>query len=200
MELIILILAFAKDRSADDISIYLAIKNGDSEAFREFFNANYDSLYKFLISRGMSYDEAEELIQKAFVLIWEKRENIDETKSLRAYLFQIAYSRMLNHIKYQSRFTETDHPVENKHHSDTETDINHSELLSHVRAIISDMPDKRGMVFELCFLKQFTYKEAADTMGVSTKTIENHMGQAFKDLRSSLKQIYGKEILSDYKK
>jgi RNA polymerase sigma-70 factor (ECF subfamily) len=46
--------------------------------------------------RGVAKEAAEDLIQKAFIYIWENRTSIDEDKSLRAYLFKIAYSRMLN--------------------------------------------------------------------------------------------------------
>ena len=50
------------------------------------------------------------------------------------------------------------------------------------------MPEKRQQVFRLCFIQEFTYKEAAEFMEVSAKTIENHMSLALKDLRKSLSE------------
>ncbi|PKD43994.1 RNA polymerase sigma factor [Rhodohalobacter barkolensis] len=198
IDLILLILALSKESDMDDIELSIAIRNGDRAAFETFFNRHYDSLYRFLVSRNMNHDEARDLVQRAFIMIWEKRGSIDETKSLRSYLFTIAYSRMLNHIEYQSKFKEQEVPEEHSTAKSTEESLDHKELLRIVRKIISSMPEKRGMVFELCFMKEFTYKEAADAMDVSPKTIENHMALAFKDLRHGITEIYGKDLLKTF--
>lgn len=198
MELLILLLLHSKNSSLDDAQLSINIKNGDQKAFRAFFDMHYPALYRFMRSRGMSHDEAEDLVQKAFVMIWDKRSGIDETKSLRAYLFQITYTRMLNHVDYHSKFKDEDPPEEDSGVINPETDADYSELVAHIKKIIASMPEKRGMVFELCFMKQFTYKETAETMDVSVKTVENHMALAFKDMRAALVDVYGKEILNRF--
>lgn len=197
-EYLILLLAFAKYNGIDPSSLFAAIRKGDQEAFKTFYDEHYDGLYRFMVSRGMSHAEAQDLVQKAFVMIWEKRDGIDETKSLRAYLFQIAYSRMLNHVEYMSKFDEEDPPQEESGVHTPETDIDYKELLRIVKQAIRNMPEKRGLVFESCFMEQHTYKETADAMNVSVKTVENHMSLAFKDLRAVLFQTYGEEILSTF--
>lgn len=199
MEFLLLLLAFSKKPSLDDQQLSNRIKNGNQEAFKHFFDAHYPTLYRFMRSRGMSHDEAEDLVQKAFVMIWEKRNGIDETKSLRAYLFQIAYSRMLNHIEYNSKFKDEDPPDEVSKTEDPDAIADYSELLTQITNIIASMPEKRAMVFELCFMKQFTYKETADVMNVSVKTVENHMALAFKDMRSGLINVYGEDLLNSFK-
>jgi len=197
-ELLFLLLAFAKYNGIDPADLSVAIRNGDHDAFRAFHDEHYDGLYRFMVSRGMSNDEAQDLVQKAFIMIWEKRDGIDESKSLRAYLFQIAYSRMINHVNYQKKFDDEDPPKEDPVRDTPETDVNHKELLSIVKLAINDMPEKRGQVFESCFMNQFTYKETADAMGVSVKTVENHMTLAFKDLRSVLSKAYDEDLLSKF--
>jgi RNA polymerase sigma-70 factor (ECF subfamily) len=197
-ELLLLLLAFAKYNGLDPEDISVAIRNGDHDAFKAFYDEHYDGLYRFMVSRGMSNDEAQDLVQKAFIMIWEKRDGIDESKSLRAYLFQIAYSRMINHVNYHKKFDDDDPPKEDPVRDTPETDINHKELLRIVKKAIRDMPEKRSQVFESCFMKQFTYKETADAMGVSVKTVENHMTLAFKDLRAVLSNTYEDDELSKY--
>lgn len=199
MELLLFFLALSKDSSLDDLSLSIKIRNGDQKAFKLFYDKHYPGLYRFMLSRGMSHDEAEDLVQKAFIKIWEKRKGIDETKSLRAYLFQIAYSRMLNHIEYQSKFNDEDPPDESISLKNPETDTDYSELLNHIKRIISKMPEKRSQVFEFCFMKQFTYKETAEVMDITVKTVENHMALAFKDMRSALTEIYGVDFSNLYK-
>lgn len=194
IEILLLILAFAKDENIDLKSLSRAIRDGDHNSFRQFYDAHYASLYRFLLSRGMSHDETEDLIQKAFITIWEKREGIDETKSLRAYLFQIAYRQMINHIEYHSKFRDEDLHDLKITAGNPDQDIDYLQLLGIVRKTIATMPEKRKVVFELCFMKQFTYKETADALNVSVKTVENHMALAFKDLRNGLIEYYGPEL------
>jgi RNA polymerase sigma-70 factor, ECF subfamily len=195
-EILWLFIALSRDDNLDSLNLSIAIRNGDHDAFKRFYDNHYPGLYRFMISRGMNHDEAEDLVQKAFIMIWEKRKDIDETKSLRAYLFQIAYSRMLNHIEYQAKFKEKDPPDVEVSTKDPDSDLDYSELLNRIKNIIIRMPEKRGLVFELCFMKQYSYKEAADVMDVSVKTIENHMALAYKDIRSALIGIYGRDILN----
>lgn len=199
-ELLLLILALSKESDLDDIALSLAIKSGDQKAFEKFFNRHYDYLYRFLISRKMSPEEARDLAQKAFVMIWEKRKGIDETKSLRSYLFTIAYTRMLNHVEYRAKFEDHDLPERQATDTNVEQNLDYKELISVIRTVIAGMPEKRGMVFDLCFMQEFTYKEAADAMDVSPKTIENHMTLAFKDLRKKLTQIYGENLPESFQK
>lgn len=197
-EFLLLLLAFAKYNGINPSELSVAIRNGDQDAFRTFYEEHYDGLYRFMVSRGMSHAEAEDLVQKAFVMIWEKRDGIDETKSLRAYLFQIAYSRMLNHVDYQSKFNDDGLPDEDTSVHTPETDVNYRDLLRIVKQAIRNMPEKRGLVFESCFMNQYTYKETAEVMNVSVKTVENHMTLAFKDLRAFLSERYDEEILSQF--
>ena len=197
-EVILLILAFAgQDDSLDGKALSVEIRNGNQQAFRTFYDKYYPGLFRFMVSRGMSHDEAADLVQNAFVMIWERRSDIDEKKSLRAFLFQVAYSRMLNHITYQSKFTDeaaSDTQTGDRTDPDSGNELHYSELLGIIRKKIAAMPEKRAMVFELCFMKQFTYKETAEALGVSHKTVENHMALAFRNLRSELVKIYGEEL------
>jgi len=197
-EFLLLLLAFARYNGMDPAELSVAIRNGDHEAFKALYDEHYDGLYRFMVSRGMSHSEAEDLVQKAFVMIWDKRGGIDETKSLRAYLFQIAYSRMLNHVEYQSKFNDEDPPEDDISPKNPDSDVDYSELLKLVKRAIKNMPEKRGQVFESCFMNQFTYKETAEAMDVSVKTVENHMTLAFKDLRASLTDVYGEDVLAKF--
>ncbi len=201
---IILLLAFAcEDGSLDGKELSVEIRNGNHHAFRAFYDKHYSGLYRFVVSRGMSHDEAADLVQNAFVMIWERRSDIDEKKSLRAFLFQIVYSRMLNHITYQSKFAGEVPPdvqtggIDITGETDSERNFHYGELLGRIRKVIAAMPEKRAIVFELCFMKQFTYKETAEALGVSQKTVENHMTLAFRNLRSELVKIYGDELPGD---
>ncbi|MEO9886937.1 MAG: RNA polymerase sigma-70 factor [Balneola sp.] len=185
---LILLLASIESDEFNDPELALKIKKGDHEAFKKFFDRHSAYLLNFLIKRGTAKEAAKDLVQQAFVMIWEKRDQIDETKSLRAYLFRIAYTRMLNLFRDHAKYNEEVDPELNAS-SEEEPDPETNDVLNKaIEHAISSMPDKRQEVFRMCFIQEFTYKEAAQVMDVSVKTIENHMGLALKDMRESLKE------------
>lgn len=166
-----------------------SIKNGDHKAFKAFFNAYHNALFRFLMSKGIAKEAAEDLIQKAFIYIWEHRRQIDPSKSLRAYLFRIGYTRMLNHIRDHAKFDTSEELAAIKSHQNQEDNIQAKELRKAIDKAIEAMPEKRGLIFEMCFIQEFTYKETAQALDLSPKTVENHMGLALKDIRTALKEF-----------
>jgi RNA polymerase sigma-70 factor (ECF subfamily) len=185
VEFLLLSLAFSASGDLDDHHLAESIRRGDPDAFRIFYERHYDSMFRYLVSRGADGAHAEDLIQKAFLMIWEKREAIDPAKSLRSYLFTIGFSKYLNDQKRAARsilFEGDDWPpMEGQSPEDT---FRYRELLTTVHAAVESMPEKRRMVFELCFMKQYSYQEAADALSLSRNTIENHMAAAMKDVRA----------------
>lgn len=166
--------------------LYAAIKNGDERAFKTFFDEYYDSLFVFLRSRNINREIAEDLIQKAFIYIWENRQKIKPDLSLKAYLFRIVYTRMINHTEQERHFLELEKHVNGT--DKTPLDMTeYNDLVNAFQQAIEDMPEKRRLVFESCFLQELTYKETAENLSISVKTVENHMALAFRDLRETLK-------------
>lgn len=206
--LLLVLLASMAGKMLDDKELSAEIRKGNKEAFQEFFDRYYDALFRFLRAKGTDTATAKDLIQNAFLYIWENRNKIDETKSLRSYLYRVAYTRMLNHVKYQKRFKDPQ-PDEDEYNGNPEdvfTDddqlsqpemMEGKELLDIVKRAIHNMPEKRAMVFEFCFMQEFTYKETAGMMDISVNTVENHMTKAFKDVRKAVKEYYPEGISED---
>jgi RNA polymerase sigma-70 factor (ECF subfamily) len=189
VHLVLFGLATTPAKETEESAIAQKIKEGDHGAFKDFYDLHYDALFRFLISKNTSREAAKDLIQKAFIYIWEHRQKIDPQKSLRAYIFQIAYTRMLNHHRDNKKFdVEEAVPKQKTSHTPEDT-ARASDLKRLIDQGIKKMPEKRGTVFQLCFIDDFTYKEAAEALEVSPKTIENHMGFALKDMREHLKNF-----------
>lgn len=187
---LVLFIALATDESENSSELYRAIKQGDENAFKKFFHDHHDALFVFLRSRNIKREIAEDLIQKAFLYIWEHRERIKPNLSLKAYLFRIAYTRMLNHVEQSRDHIELDDEI-NSSTGTPHDAAEYSDLHSAFREAVINMPERRRAVFESCFIKDLTYKETAELLSISVKTVENHMALAFKDLREELK-VYNK--------
>lgn len=166
---------------ADERELAVRIRNGDHAAFKSCFEAHHDTVYRYLRGRGLSPEVASDAVQQAFIVLWEKRSTIRTGTSLRAFVFQIAYRRALNDLRSQ-RGVEIDDAL-----GDAAAGGEQAQDLLLVRdyfdRAIDALPEKRRMVFELCFVHGYTYKEAAAVLEVSVKTIENQMGHALKAMR-----------------
>jgi RNA polymerase sigma-70 factor (ECF subfamily) len=187
--LILLALALSKLSGPERAELARSIKNGDHEAFKSFYEHHHKALFRYLMGKGISKEAARDLVQKAFIYIWEQRQQIDPSKSLQAYLFRIGYTRMLNHIRDHSKFDESEEMPVLEDGKNPEDDLHAAELEEAIDRAINDMPEKRGLVFEMCFIQEFTYRETAESLGVSIKTVENHMGLALKDIRAALQKF-----------
>src|SRR5699024_11825515 len=106
LQLVLLALASSTGEALDGTELAKKIKAGDHQAFQTFFDTHYNALFRFLVSKNTAPEAAKDLIQKAFIYIWEHRQKIDPQKSLRAYLFRIAYTRMLNHQRDTRKFND----------------------------------------------------------------------------------------------
>lgn len=189
IEWILLSLALSLSPDMDNTDLAGRIRNGDKKAFQTFFEQHHRALYLILVRRGVEPQTAEDIIQNAFLFIWESRQQIDPNKSLRAYVFQIGYSRALNHFRDTKKFDYADDPPKVVEVTDPAQITEQNQIREQIDQAISDLPEKRRQVFELCFMSGLTYRETAEALNVSIKTIENHMSLALKDLRKSLKQL-----------
>jgi len=183
---LLLLLATHGGNELDETALAQRIKDGDRAAFETFFRRHHAALLRYLTRRGCPDDVAEDIIQNAFVYIWRRRDEINPNKSLRGYLFTIGYSRMLNHSRDTAKF---DYDVEldgQRSPSAPDAAAEHQLLQEHLHAAIDALPERRRAVFELCFMEDLTYREAADALGITRKTVENHMRLALKDVRAAL--------------
>ena len=170
----------------DEAALAAAIKAGDRTAFRKFFDRYHAELLRYLRHRKVPEDVAEDLVQNAFVHIWEQRGSIREGGSLRGLLFRIGYTRALNHFRDTARFSAED-PSELGLSAEAQADpAERSEVRAALQAAVEALPERRRAVFELCVLEGMTYREAAEALEISTKTVENHMGYALKAVRERL--------------
>ncbi len=137
-------------------------------------------------------DSAEEVVQQVFVNLWDKRDLMDAEKSIKTYLFTSVKNRSLNYIrdnkKYRSYYldveAEMEIPIEGK------DIISERELNEKISQALDKLPEKCREVFMLCRFEDMKYKEVADKLGISQKTVEAQMSKALKILREELKDLF----------
>ncbi len=177
-----------ESRDASDEDLSGRIKNGDPHAFKELFDANYGSLFRFFIHRGMDPGRAEDMAQDIFVRVWLNRDRLKPGSSLRAYLFQAAANEIGMYLRKKK--------VRDDYASDVRQNtapfsppIQDFDRKQHIQKAIDALPEPLQDVFVLHRYDELTYKEIALLRRVSVKTVESRMSKALKLLRNHLHHL-----------
>ncbi len=162
------------------------IRAGDAQAFKAFFDRYHGHLLHYLRRMGVPEAVCHDLIQQAFLILWEKRSRIDPGQSLKGLLFKTGHNRALNHFRDQRKFEPESALSAFVGTQSPERDAEHALIQQALHAAVTALPERRRAVFELCFMQELTYREAAEALGISIKTVEHQMGHALKAVRKAL--------------
>lgn len=166
-----------------------AIRQGDERAYEVVFRQQYAPLCRYARQFLPDADDAEEEVQAMFFALWEKRDGLFITTSLKSYLFRAVHNRCLNRIKHFA--------IRDEHRQHTiyagETTVESpmqsllgDELADRLRVAIRKLPEQCRLAFTLSRFDELTYGEIAGQLGISPKTVENQIGKALRILRTEL--------------
>lgn len=149
----------------------------------------YKELCRFAIVLLNDRDDSEEVVQKLFVRLWEKRKHLTQPENTKSFLYKSVYNECLKHLK--SKVTREKYNL--KFALQSEMDGNSTEnndlsaFLPHLKNAIDKLPTKCREIFVLHKLEGYTQKEISEILGISTKTIENQIAIGISKLRTELK-------------
>jgi RNA polymerase sigma-70 factor (family 1) len=159
-----------------------SLDRGAFEAvFRQFFPALMTFARKYL----QDEDSAREVVHIVMINLWEKREAIDASESLKPYLFKAVHNRCLNVLRDRRKFSEelVTEPLSDR---DVQEQMELMELNIRINQVIDSLPERCKEVLEMNRFEGKRYKEIAEILGISVKTVENQMSKALKILRDQL--------------
>src|SRR6187402_1618159 len=170
-------------------NITLLLSKKDEAAFEQVFKAHYKSLHAYAFTILKDEAEAAEMVQQVFYKIWERSELLSFSGSLTAYLYRAVHNESLNFIKHQK--VKASHQLHVAHSMKTYSEpvqekITRKELENKLREALNELPEQCRTVFQLSRFEDMKYREIAEKLGISIKTVENHMGKALKLLRTKL--------------
>lgn len=177
-----------KKYSADH-KIARSIKKGDEQAFRILFDQYHRQLHLFTTKMGMPHEEAKCIVQEVFISVWRSRASLDESLSLKAYLYTITKRLVIKKIKRkvleESYLSHPDN-LQPLYHQQTEDYIIFTNLLDHANEGINKLSPGRKQIFMLSKQQGLTNEEIADKLNLSKRTVENQLYRATKELRDLL--------------
>lgn len=166
------------------------LKDGDQLYFKQVFDQYHQKLYFFILHKTRSEYIAEEVVQLAFTKLWQCRQTLQEEYTISTQLFRIATTTLIDFLrKYNNKHTITARldvlDIETGIDSTNEK-MSGAELQRQISKAVNDLPPVRKQVFEMSREQGMSYREIAETLSVSSRTVESHIYKALKQIKKHI--------------
>ena len=166
------------------------LKDGNEFHFKQVFEQYHQKLYFFILYKAKSEYIAEEVVQMAFTKLWQCRHTLQEEYTISTQLFRIATTILIDFLrKYNNKDAITTHleglDIE-KGTDSTNEKMRGAELQKRISEAVNDLPPVRKQVFEMSREQGMSYREIAETLSVSSKTVEAHIYKALKQIKKHI--------------
>ena len=184
--------------SINEKRLLTELKNGSFHAFERLYNMYSGKLYNFImrISSGNQY-MAEEVVQSAFIRVWEVRERVEPESSFISFLCTIAKNLLMNMYQRQTVEYVYNEYLKNTgvdRDAQTEESIDLRFLNEYIDSLAEELPAQRKKIFILSKRQNYTNKEIAEMMGISESTVATQLSLAVKFMREQLMKHYDKIV------
>lgn len=160
--------------------------NADQAAYKELFILLHSRLKQFAYSILKSNEEAEELVSDVFIRIWEKRDQLTSIETPLLYFYtavkNLALNRLSKQKKQVSQSAEEWLVQLNSIYFDPEQLMMTEEMMRKIRTAINELPPRCRIIFKLIKEDGLKYRETAELLQLSVKTVEAQMAIALRRL------------------
>lgn len=171
-----------------ETALITAIQSGNEAAYKQVYLQYYDRLCRYVFSLANNQEQAEDIVQETLLGVWEKRAQLNIKTSLSAYLYQVTRNKYIDLLRKKSHqndylaqlHLEAIMVIENE-----EAHIR-AERLAALHKAINELPPKRKEIFVLSKMQNLKYREIAEQLNISERTVESQIRKAFIFLREKL--------------
>ncbi len=161
-------------------------KKGDERAFETLYKRYAFYLINQIIAKVKDRDIAKDLVQDVMMQVYLRRDELDIHTTLKGYLLTAMRNRLFNYKREILRMQLQS--IENSNASERAVDdvndyVNYKEVALKLQTAISGLPEQCRKVFVLSREHAFTNREIAHKLGISVKTVEQHISKALRTLR-----------------
>ncbi len=156
--------------------------------YEQTFKSHFKRLHIYAITIVKDSEVAEEMVQNVFYKLWERNLEVLKDSSINSYLYRAVHNESLNYLKhqqvkqaYQTYAMKQGEEIVPETHS-----VTYKELVAKLESTMNELPEQCRTVFQMSRFEGLKYREIADKLNVSVKTIEKHMGKALSIMRVQL--------------
>jgi RNA polymerase sigma-70 factor (family 1) len=172
-----------------DAELFQLTKRENIRAFEVLYRRHWAHLINAAYKRLQSRQRAEDIVQELFITLYQKRNFLEITVSLKAYLSQALKYRVLNEFRAEGiRSTHVKSLfLSDECKNDFVEGLEAKELHKLIEASLAGLPEKCRQVFLLSRREHMSNKEISNELNISVSTVEKHVGRALKTLKGHLK-------------
>lgn len=162
-------------------------KSGYESLFRE----HYQGLCTYVHFYLKDFAAAEEVVQELFYNLWKKRDELDINTSIKSYLYKAARNQSLNvikHIEVRENYKKINEEQRQGSEMHIGDEVETIELQDRIQAAINLLPPERKKIFLMSRYEDLKYREIAEKLNISVKTVEAQMGKALRFLKQQLNE------------
>ncbi len=164
--------------------------DSDEKAFKKLFGYFYPGLLNYAFVIIKNHQIAEDIVLEVMQHFWERRHSIGNIENLTSYLYVSVKNKTLDQHKKNSRLIQVafdkPHYEEIVTFRNPESTLLTEELAGVINQAIMKLPEKARLVFRLIKEEGMSYKEVAETLDISVKTVNNNMLRAMKAIRQEV--------------
>ena len=164
------------------------VARGSHKAFDRLYLHYSPTVEKFAVSILGNREDAADIAQNVFLKVWEVRAILPGIRSFDSWLFTITRNAVINFIKKKKPTLRNGNEWQPKV-VDEHTPEEHTALrdeIGRAQAIIESQPEQRMKVFLMSRVMGMSYKEISQELGISQKTVENHIGRVLHEIKSRM--------------
>ncbi len=176
-------------RDMPDQTLFSSLRAGDGQAFAEVYERYKHPLFLHAYRMLQDDEEAKDLVQEVFAAVWAKREGIDVSTSLDAYLYGAIKNRILNFMAHQqviAKYVESLASYLEQGIPGNEEVMIEKELMALIEREVANLPPKMREIFELSRHAGLSHKQIAEKLGISDKTVKKQIHNATKILKPKI--------------
>ena len=149
------------------------------------YDAHFDDLRRYLISRSGDQDLSKDIAQNVFMKVWIKKIEI-ALGNIKSLLFKMATDEFISHIRKKKVEKEYSESIDLKliREPDNNDDLLEKKIL--FQKALNQLPEKQKTAFLMNKMQGLTYKEIAEILNLSQKAIEKRIGLALKALKQNI--------------
>jgi len=157
------------------------------EVYKRIYRNEYSGFCQYAYAYLQDDHAAEDTVQQSIISTWEKRPDLISYEDIRYFLVAVIRNNCITALRKQGSnapvlMDELPDPAETGENV-VQAEEQYAEQVRKVKAAIGQLPPKCREVFLLVKLQGMSYRQAADTLDISVKTVENQMGKALKMIR-----------------
>lgn len=159
----------------------------DEKQFETLFKSYFQALTAFAYQYLNDSIQSEETVQEVFTQLWQKADQIEIRSNIKSYLYGAVRNSCLNQLKHNKVIQAHEESVRFHGEEGTAHDfLELEELQSKIKYALDELPEKCRQIFEMSRFEEKKYKEIAEELNLSIKTVETQMGRALKVMRNVL--------------